>query len=102
MSQVVEIPGLKSAAEAEQRAEDFRIDDVPVEIVPQPGGTFTVRATYPDDVHIPGALFNLSPSSPPTPHAPPAAPAAATPGAKKLGAKRTALIKAFESCMKAV
>jgi lysozyme len=102
MSQVVEVPGLKSAAEAEQRAEDFRIDDVPVEIVPQPDGTFTVRATYPDDVHIPGALFNQSPSLPPTALVPPPGPAAGTPGAKTLGVKGAALIKAFESCMQAV
>jgi lysozyme len=102
MSQVVEVPGLKSEAEAEQRAEDFRIDDVPVEIVTRPDGTFTVRATYPDDVHIPGALFNQVPSSPPAAHVPPPPPAAGTPGTKTLGAKGTTLIKAFESCLKAV
>jgi hypothetical protein len=55
MSQVVEVPGFMSKDEADQRAEDFMIDDVPVEIVQQPDGTYTVRATYPDDVHIPNA-----------------------------------------------
>jgi lysozyme len=102
MSQVVEVPGLASQGEAEQRAEDFRIDNVPVEIIPQADGTFTVRAIYPDDVHIPGALLNQSPSSQPTPHVPPPPPAARTPGVKRLGDKGAALVKAFESCMKAV
>src|SRR5947208_3124701 len=101
MSQVVELPGLTSQAEAEQRAEDFRIDNVPVEIIPQANGTFTVRATYPDDVHIPGAVLNQSPL-PPTPHVPPPPPAAPTPGAKTFGSKGAALVKAFESCMRAV
>jgi len=103
MSQVVEVPGLTSQAEAEKRAEDFRIDDVPVEIIQLPDGTFTVRATYPDDVHIPGAVFTQSASSPAAgPHVPPPAPAAGSAGAKSLGAKGEALIKAFESCMQAV
>jgi GH24 family phage-related lysozyme (muramidase) len=101
MSQVVEVPGLTSQAEAEQRAEDFRIDNVPVEIIPQANGTFTVRATYPDDVHIPGAVLNQAPL-PPTPHVPPPPPAAPTSGAKTLGNRGAALVKAFESCMRAV
>lgn len=101
MSQVVEIHGLASQAEAQQRAEDFQIDDVPVDIVQEADGTFTVRATYPDDVQIPGALFNQNPA-PPSPGGPPPPPAAGTSGAKTIGANGTALIKAFESCMKAV
>lgn len=99
MPQLVEIPGLTSEAEAQRRAEDFRIDDVPVEIVKQADGTFTVRATYPDDVHIPNSVFIQS-SGPASPHVPPPAPAPGTPGAKKIGANGTALVKAFESCMK--
>src|SRR5436190_19771435 len=86
---------------SEQRAEDFRIDDVPVEIVPQPNGTFTVRAIYPDDVHIPGAVLNQAPL-PPTPHVPPPPPAAPTPGAKTFGNKGAAVVKAFESWLTAV
>jgi lysozyme len=101
MSQVVEIPGL-TQAEAEQRAEDFRIDDVPVEIIPQTDGTFTLRATYPDDIHIPVEVLNQSSPPPPDPHVPPPPPAAKNRKAKSLGAKGEALIKAFESCMRAV
>jgi lysozyme len=101
MSQVVEIKGLASEAEAQQRAEDFQIDDVPVDIVQETDGTFTVRATYPDDVHIPGAVFAPSPAQPPA-NGPPPPSAAGTSGAKTIGANGTALIKAFESCMKAV
>ena len=108
MPQVVEIRGLKTRAEAEERAEDFGIDGVPVEIIQQPDGTFTVRATYPDDMDVPGA--KPLPSSPPRAPAPPAAapargpaaaPAAAG-GAMKLSPKGAALIKAFESCLRPV
>ena len=99
MSQVVEVVGLTSQAEAEQRAEDFRIDGVPVEIVRQDDRTFTVRATYPDDVHIPGALLGGSSSST---HIPPPPPEDPTSGKKKFGEKGAALVKAFESCMKKV
>jgi lysozyme len=102
MSQVVEVPELTSQEEAEQRAEDFRIDNIPVEILPQSDGTFTVRAVYPDDVLIPGAILNPSPSSPSGQHVPPPPPAAGTAGAKRLGDKGAALVKAFESCMRAV
>jgi lysozyme len=102
MAQVVEVPGIATQAEAEQRAEDFRIDNVPVEIIPQADGTFTVRATYPDDVHIPGAVFSQSTPGPQAPHVPPPPPAAGTAGAKTLGAKGEALIKSFESCARAV
>jgi lysozyme len=101
MSQVVKISGLLSEAEAEQRAEDFRIDAVPVEIIQEADGTFTVRATYPDDVHIPGAILKQSPS-PSSTQAPLPPPPAAILGAKKLGSKGIALVKEFESCLKAV
>jgi len=100
MSQVVEIPGLTSRAEAEQRAQDFQIDDVPVDIIEDPPGVFTVRATYPDDVQIPSALLNQSaPTQNPNPPGPPP-PASA--GLKTLGPKGAALVKAFESCMRTV
>jgi lysozyme len=102
MSQVIEIPGLSSRAEAEQRAEDFQIDDVPVEIAQQQDGTFTVRATYPDDVVIPGSVFRQSDPLPPDPHVRPAPPPRRSRGAKTLAEKGIALIKAFESCMMAV
>src|SRR5262245_3736259 len=101
MPQVIEVPGLKSNQEAERRAEDFRIDDVPVEIMQQSDGTFTVRATYPDDVHIPGAILNSSPS-PQSPHVPPPPPPPATAVAKSLSDKGAALVKAFESCLRRV
>ena len=101
MSQVVEVLGLTTSAEAEQRAEDFRIDNVPVEIVSESDGTFTVRATYPDDVHIPIAMLNGA-TPPRGPHNPPPPPAPRNRKTKKLGAKGAALIKAFESCMRAV
>jgi lysozyme len=102
MPQVVEVPGLTSQAEAEQRAEDFRIDGIPVEIVRQPNGTFTVRATYPDDVHLPGAIFSDSSTAPAGPRVRPPAPAAGTKGSKTLGPKGEALIKSFESCQRVV
>jgi lysozyme len=101
MSQVVEVSGLTSEEEAEERAEDFQIDNVPVEIIEQEDGTFTVRATYPDDVHVPSALPD-EPSSPPGPHIPPPAPGPKNKKTKELGDKGSALVKAFESCMRAV
>lgn len=113
MPQVVEIPGLQSEADAEQRAEDFRIDGVPVDILPQPDGTYTVRATYPDDVEIPGAAAPAAAAPPPpakntgeqgqAPQAPPAAapPSAAAPagGGMTISQNGAALIKSFESCL---
>jgi lysozyme len=101
MSQVVEIRGLQSRAEAERRAEDFMIDDVPVEIIEQADNTFTVRAIYPDDVHLPDAVLSQSAPSQ-NPLVPPAASPPATAGPKTLSPKGVALIKAFESCMEAV
>jgi lysozyme len=100
MSQVVEVLGLTSE-EAEERAEDFRIDNVPVEIIEQSDGTFTVRATYPDDVHVPTALPDEA-APPPGPRVPPPAPGPKTKKAKELGPKGAALVKAFESCMRVV
>jgi lysozyme len=101
MSQVVEVSGLATQAEAEQRAEDFRIDSVPVDVTQQPDGTFTVRATYPDDVHIPSATPD-QPSSPAGTPVPPPPPAPKNSKTKDLGAKGAALVKAFESCMRVV
>ena len=76
------------------------IDDVPVEIIDQGDGTFRVKATYPDDVHLPGATLAQTVSTqnavPPTPPPP------ATAGAKMLSPKGAVLVKAFESCMLAV
>src|SRR5262249_17429970 len=57
MAQVREIRDLACQEEGQQRAEEFLLDDVPTDIVDQGDGKFTVRATYPDDVHIPGAVF---------------------------------------------
>ena len=101
MSQVVEVLGLTTQAEAEQRAEDFRIDNVPVEVIEQDDSTFVVRATYPDDVHIPSAILNEAPF-PPGPHVRPPAPEPKNSKSKKFGDKGAALVKAFESCMRAV
>ena len=101
MSQVVEVRELRSREEAELAEEDFRIDNVPVEIVEEADGTFTVRATYPDDVFIPRASGAQSPSAP-GPRTPPSPPPPANNDAKKIGEKGAALIKAFESCLKPV
>lgn len=45
---VVEIPKVSTREEAEERAKNFGIDGVPVEIIDNGDGTFAVRATYPD------------------------------------------------------
>jgi lysozyme len=96
MPQMVELRGL-TKADAEQRAQDFGIDGVPVEIVPQADGMFTVRATYPDDMEVPGALPLPPPDAPLPPPGPlPPAQAADT---LRLSPKGAALIKAFESCL---
>jgi len=101
MSQVVTVPGLTTQAEADQRAQDFMIDGVPVDIVQEADGTFTVRATYPDDVVVPGATLGGTASAPAPQGPPPPAPPASA-GQKTLGAKGAALVKAFESCMQTV
>jgi len=64
MLPVVEIPGL-TKAEADQRAIDLGIDAPTIEIVQQPDGTFTVRATYPEGTIIPGATSSVPDSSAP-------------------------------------
>jgi lysozyme len=97
MPQMVELPGL-TKPDADQRAEDFGIDGVPVEIIAQADGKFTVRATYPDDMELPGALPLPPPGAPPPqpPGPPPPAQAADT---LRLSPKGAALVKAFESCL---
>ena len=61
MPQMVEILGLSKAV-ADERVQEFGLDGVPVEVIPQDDGTFTVRATYPDDMEIPGAIPLPAPS----------------------------------------
>lgn len=115
MPQVVEIQGLASQDEADRRAEDFGIDGVPVEIIQQPDGTFTVRATYPDGIQVPGATqvpAAAADQNPPQQAAPQqalaqqAAPVQQAHGAgaaaMKLSPKGAALVKAFESCKEPV
>ena len=92
MAPIVEVPRLASKEEAEERAENFRIDDVPVEIVSNPDGTFTVRATYPDQ----------QPAGQPAASGPMNTPPPAGDGTRKLSAKGAALIKHFESCKEPV
>lgn len=111
MPQAVEVPGL-SKADAQQRAEDFSIDGIPVEILPQPDGTFTVRATYPDDVEIPGVAAPAQAAAQPARQNPaqpqatrPAPLPSAVPGAGtgiKISQKGAALIKSFESCLQPI
>jgi len=55
MPQVVEIRGL-SKTDADQRAADFSIDATQVDTVQEADGTFTVRATLPDGMEVPGAV----------------------------------------------
>src|SRR5450432_4193315 len=64
MLPVLEIPGL-TKAEAEQRAQDLAIDGPTIEIIKQPDGTFTVRATYPEGTIIPGAMSSIPDNSAP-------------------------------------
>jgi lysozyme len=97
MPQMVEIRDL-TKPDAELCAQDFGIDGVPVEIVAQADGKFTVRATYPDDMELPGAL-PLPPPSAPLPQPPKPPPPAQTTGTLKLSPKGAALVKAFESCL---
>jgi lysozyme len=100
MPQMVEILGLSKAV-ADERVQEFGLDGVPVEVIPQDDGTFTVRATYPDDMEIPGAIPLPAPDAPlPQPPGPP--PPAQDTGALHLGTKGAALVKAFESCLQPV
>jgi hypothetical protein len=55
MPQLVEIRGL-SKADADQRAAEISIDATQVDTVQEADGTFTVRATLPDGVEVPGAV----------------------------------------------
>ena len=64
MLPMVEIPGL-TKDEADQSAIDLRIDAQTVEIIQQPDGLFTVRATYPEGTIIPGATSNVPDDSAP-------------------------------------
>lgn len=100
MPQMVEIPDL-TEADAEERAQNFSTDGVPVETIPQPGGRFTVRATYPDDMEVPG-LKPLPPPDAPPPQPPAPPPPAQDAGTMRLSPKGAALVKAFESCLQPV
>ena len=53
MPQVVE-ENFKSKADAEAALPTFAIGAITTEILPQPDGTFTVRATFPDNLQAPG------------------------------------------------
>ncbi|MBP0111103.1 MULTISPECIES: hypothetical protein [Bradyrhizobium] len=64
MLPVVEIPGL-TKAEADQRAIDLGIDSPTIEIIRESGGLFTVRATYPEGMIIPGATSAVADNSAP-------------------------------------
>src|SRR5258708_7179742 len=99
MPQMVEIRNL-TKPDADLRAQDFGIDGVPVEIVPQDDGMFTVRATYPDDMGVPGARPWPPPDAPPA--QPQGLPPAQAVDTLKLSPKGAALIKAFESCLQPI
>jgi len=64
MLPVLEIHDL-SEADAKQRADDLSIDDPTIEIIKQPDGRFTVRATYPEGTVIAGATSSVPDSSAP-------------------------------------
>ena len=64
MLPVVEIPGL-TREDADQRAADLGIDATTVEIIQNADGTFTVRATYPEGMDIPGATGSVPDNSAP-------------------------------------
>src|SRR5882757_84338 len=64
MLPVLEIRGL-TEADARQRAIDLGIDDPTIEIIRQPDGKFTVRATYPEGTIIPGATSSVPDNSTP-------------------------------------
>ena len=84
MPQLVEIRGL-SQAEAEERAANFGIDAIQVDTIKEADGTFTVRATYPDGMVVPGAT-PVSTTPAPGDAQPPAGEAPAAPGAGPAGA----------------
>jgi hypothetical protein len=64
MLPVVEIPGL-TRADADQAALDLAIDNPTIEIIRQPDGLFTVRATYPEGTIIPHATSEVPDNSAP-------------------------------------
>jgi hypothetical protein len=64
MLPVVEIPGL-TRADADQAADDLAIDNPTIEIIQQPDGFFTVRATYPAGTRIPNATSQVPDNSAP-------------------------------------
>jgi hypothetical protein len=64
MLPVVEVPGL-TRDEADQTALDLGIDDPTIEIIQQPDGLFTVRATYPEGTIIPHATSEVPDNSAP-------------------------------------
>lgn len=64
MLPVVEIPGL-TKADADQAAFDLAIDNPTIEIIQQPDGLFTVRATYPEGTIIPHATSQVPDNSAP-------------------------------------
>jgi hypothetical protein len=64
MLPVVEVPGLTRDA-ADQTASDFAIDNATTEIVQQPDGLFTVRATFPEGTVIPNATSEVPDNSAP-------------------------------------
>jgi hypothetical protein len=64
MLPVVEIRGL-TEADARQRAIDLGIDQPTIELIRQPDGKFTVRATYAEGTIIPGATSSVPDNSAP-------------------------------------
>jgi hypothetical protein len=64
MQAVVELPGL-SRQEADRRAADMRIDTETVEIIDNGDNTFTVRATFPEGMVVPGATAQVPSNSAP-------------------------------------
>jgi lysozyme len=102
MPQIIETPGL-SKDDADATAEALMIDGIPVEIVPEGNGKFTVRATYPDGAVIPGVP--QPPAQQPQQNPPVQAPPRQVPaggGAMKISPKGVALIKEFEHCKESV
>ncbi len=63
MIPVVEKSGL-SKADADRLAEDLSLDAETVEIIAQPDGSFTVRATYAEGTIIPGATLEADSQAP--------------------------------------
>lgn len=64
MLPVLELNGL-TEADARQRADDLSIDGPTIEIIKQPDGLFTVRATYPEGTIIPDATGSVPDNSAP-------------------------------------